>query len=1767
MVRADVPLSALEAEAEVVIGSFTVDGLTYAIDGEGRVALVAVAPLEGAEGVEAEGEGSGAEGAEPEADGEPDGIQLESDGEANGAPLTLPAVVSYGGTDYSLVRIAPLALDGCGAAALSIPASVETVDTAAALGCDTLAEVTVADDNPSFSAFDGYLADKAQTSILLVPEGRVGQLRIASTIQDLDPRAFSHCTRIISLDADAGCPGLTSWNGSIYTSDLATLVRVPAGARSVTLPPECSAIGASAFSGCTELESIEAQGSIVEIAPSAFGEIEEATPLVAQSDTAQITGLVAVANSALSSIQIDKASITVTLLDGADPVVWDSAGFTHVASSKGDETTTDLGEAEGSAPGTLASSVISEDKLLVQEDVPEAATQSALTYEADPSDPLYQRLLEKYKDDKFLDPENGVTPESLAEGAYDALMKYGKPQQIGSVNAWWSFSEDSDGALILKIWSESASAIIPRLWQSNAEVTPGASTTQWGPVRQFVERLEMLEASQESPRDPSVSTAEIRTRGMEYWYGNMVRLTDVKNAYVTSDTYAANGASLCISINGMFQNCLSLETLPEGFTLELRRGIPSGTEFYWGGIFSGCSALKSLPSSFRFPAYGGQVYVYNTFQGCTSLSSLPEGLVLSTRLYGGDMFAGCTSLVSIPSSFILRSTSASTSTQTKQTIGSLLTLPQEAKPLTTYYSGSSLASLTPHSQLVSVASDTNATSYWLDNYGRNLKARQANNVLFFIPRMDATGDESIQSWVAVDRNGQPSAEAEQGSARNADGTIARPTSPDSKRSGYGFVGWYKDPAYTEIFDFKHDTVDDYACLWGKFEEGPYTITYLDGTGTDTEIADSAEVSVDPEFFLQPTFHSGEKVIIDAVPVREGYEFLGWIIEGITGDTPQKQAVIPAGTTGDKVAVAHWAELPKRNYLITTADAAAGYTVDDFPVETGVSSPKAWWTLDNKGELYINCDTESGMTATVSKENFKGWTHEPASSTTAWCAPEYRNKVKSIVTGTIQAEQTGPYPISANDVGSNVSSKTLQAGYHDGYPQGMSRWFTWMESLTDISGVKVPEGTCAAFLFYGCWRLETFEGAHGVFEMPDSGGTWSDMFSFTGLTELPEDFSIPSNIVTANFLFEGTKLESLPNTFNIPATLKQAYSMFGRCYLLQSLPEDLILSDNTTTLLEDLFRLEEKYEDSRWSPEFIADMQSRIPSDLATNGLKTFYGGHNIARMYPGLSGQGASATKAYWKDNWMRDLVAASDLVSPQVAVRFQVPKADGSGYVSYDVLADSSGRVTAPAVTRYGYSKVTWRYDTGASGAELGHVAVSGPCGSEGLAFEATGLPDIEAGLKGPVYAEVSGLMLSMDMPVGSGNLWYAIDCGEVMALGPSASTRAGMEDAHELSFESYTPVPTKLSATFTANDAADGTPAAEKLFPNGLDEGTGFALSLDGGASETAGLKALIGAGGSQGFSSLASLDASPSVREPGRASGTLALKLGGANDVDFAEEATEYSVADIVWTLDASAQYDFWATDDVATYSTYEIKQAAEAISAYGATADVPAFRQYDRYLKQQSPDADPVFSIKVYDQPDGTASTHKVDVLGIAQDTKASGGKAGLTFGFKDAYLQGTNDCRMRSTATNSGGWNSSDLKKYLNGTFVSYLGASVSEGIVVAAKRQQQYGSSSLQATNDAKLFVPSYFEVYGISYAYWNGNETASNSFQYANFAKGGQSTENTNALKSYGSAYIYWWLRSASKTKSTDFARVSNSGICNDGSVANLAANSQNGIVPCFCF
>ena len=281
-VSADVALVDGGDEAiEPVVGSFTVDGLTYAIVGEGEVALVAVSPRTLAGGLAGgfAGSSSGAPSGEDSGSGVPprsvaeqvplgatspspspegassDALELQrpdailgsgadgaeglvapgsdagSDAEDAGEPatLTLPEFVSYDGIDYSLAAIGPRALVGCDAATLALPASVATVDQAAFEG-SPVASIEVADGNPDLASYDGMLFDADRTRLLLVPEGKQGAARIPKEAEVVDPSCFSHSAGVSSIDVEAGSAAFSSRNGCLYDASGETLICSPPSA-------------------------------------------------------------------------------------------------------------------------------------------------------------------------------------------------------------------------------------------------------------------------------------------------------------------------------------------------------------------------------------------------------------------------------------------------------------------------------------------------------------------------------------------------------------------------------------------------------------------------------------------------------------------------------------------------------------------------------------------------------------------------------------------------------------------------------------------------------------------------------------------------------------------------------------------------------------------------------------------------------------------------------------------------------------------------------------------------------------------------------------------------------------------------------------------------------------------------------------------------------------------------------------------------------------------------------------------------------------------------------------------------------------------------------------------------------------------------------------------------------------------------------------------------------------------------------------------------
>ena len=126
-------------------------------------------------------------------------------------------------------------LEGCvGILALGIPASISSIEDGAFSGSDTLQYLVVSDDNPTYASFDGALYSADLATLRLIPEGRVGAVRIAPSATDVDPEVFSHCPSVdaVVADADSAAYELLAKDGSEYGNAIGEKITIlfPAGA-------------------------------------------------------------------------------------------------------------------------------------------------------------------------------------------------------------------------------------------------------------------------------------------------------------------------------------------------------------------------------------------------------------------------------------------------------------------------------------------------------------------------------------------------------------------------------------------------------------------------------------------------------------------------------------------------------------------------------------------------------------------------------------------------------------------------------------------------------------------------------------------------------------------------------------------------------------------------------------------------------------------------------------------------------------------------------------------------------------------------------------------------------------------------------------------------------------------------------------------------------------------------------------------------------------------------------------------------------------------------------------------------------------------------------------------------------------------------------------------------------------------------------------------------------------------------------------------------
>ena len=148
--------------------------------------------------------------------------------------------------------------------------------------------------------------------------------------------------------------------------------------------------------------------------------------------------------------------------------------------------------------------------------------------------------------------------------------------------------------------------------------------------------------------------------------------------------------------------------------------------------------------------------------------------------------------------------------------------------------------------------------------------------------------------------------------------------------------------------------------------------------------------------------------------------------------------------------------------------------------------------------------------------------------------------------------------------------------------------------------------------------------------------------------------------------------------------------------------------------------------------------------------------------------------------------------------------------------------------------------------------------------------------------------------------------------------------------------------------------------------------------------------------------------------------------------------------------------------------------------------------------------------------------------------------------------------MNFSATNSGGWNSCQMKSTICPAFKNALPSDLKSNIRAVTKWQNDGGSTTGQSSSN-EIWLLSEMEIFGSA---TQSNYTA-NQLQY-DFYKGVTGWSAASKIKYKDTAMstaVGWWERTASPNYNNSFCLVNT-----DGDAGTNAANRSRGFAPCLC-
>ena len=213
-------------------------------------------------------------------------------------------------------RIGDFAFSHCSSLTrVTLPGSVAGMGRDIFYNCPCLAELTIAEDNPKYTAENNILFNKEKTTLFLTAaNGAIGTYTIPASVTTIGNYAFTGCSSLTSITIPGSVRSIGEWafsdcnnltgvtvaednpnyiteNNVLFNKEKTTLILAAAKGISgaYTIPDSVTTIDKYAFNGCTNITSVTIPNSVTKIIVIAFDGCNSLTSITVAEDNPKYT--------------------------------------------------------------------------------------------------------------------------------------------------------------------------------------------------------------------------------------------------------------------------------------------------------------------------------------------------------------------------------------------------------------------------------------------------------------------------------------------------------------------------------------------------------------------------------------------------------------------------------------------------------------------------------------------------------------------------------------------------------------------------------------------------------------------------------------------------------------------------------------------------------------------------------------------------------------------------------------------------------------------------------------------------------------------------------------------------------------------------------------------------------------------------------------------------------------------------------------------------------------------------------------------------------------------------------------------------------------------------------------------------------------------------------------------------------------------------------------------------------------------------------------